>query len=208
MAEGFDRDPHSQDGQSCPRNYFGLLSYTELTKLERIYSEQRLIELENAGVSGRFDRQHLCSINFYIFQDVFPWAGQLRVVGLSKPGGAPFAAPAHITSSLTTLFQKLSGENHLNGLRVNDFAERAAYYLGEINAIHPFREGNGRTQREFVRQIAANAGHTISWAGFTQEQMTVASILSHTRGDHRELASIIKAASVSASEMPTRGQDL
>ncbi len=211
MAEGFDRDPHSQDGQACPRNRFGLRNYAELTKLERIYAEQRLIELESAAVSGDFDRKKLCLLHAYIFQDVFPWAGQLRVVGLSKPGGAPFAAPQFIATALDSLFATLHAERLQHELNADQFAERAGFYLGEINAIHPFREGNGRTQREFIRQVAAKAGHTLSWAGFTQEQMVRASILSHTRGDHRELASIIKAAIVPEDalgrEMPSSGQD-
>ena len=85
----------------------------------------------------------------------------------------------------------MKSEDFLRGLDTNAFAQRAGFYLSEINAIHPFREGNGRTQREFIRQLAVDAGHTISWEGFTQEEMTLASILSHTRGDHRELVSII-----------------
>ncbi len=123
-------------------------------------------------------------------------------MGLSKPGSAPFAAPQFIASALDDLFRKLSSENHLCKLQREGFAERAAFYLGEINAVHPFREGNGRTQRELIRQLAAQAGHTISWAGFTQEQIVVASILSHTRGDNTELASIIGAAIVPTEQVP------
>ncbi len=146
------------------------------------------------AVAGRFDAAHLRGIHRYLFQDMFPWAGELRVVGLSKPGSAPFAAPPFIGSALDDLFRKLASESCLGNLQPGDFAQRASFYLGEINAVHPFREGNGRTQRELIRQLAAQAGYTISWAGFTQEQMVVASILSHTRGDNTELASIIRAA--------------
>ena len=208
MPSDFAHDPHSQAGYPCPRNVFGLVDYLVLSEVERVYVQRRSTQLLRRGVTGRFDPAHLRDIHRDLFQDVYPWAGELRVVGLSKPGGAPFATPQFIEAAMDDLFTTLKHENWLQGRTLDDFAERAAYYLGEINAIHPFREGNGRTQREFVRQLAAHAGHTISWAGFTQEQMTVASILSHTRGDHRELASIIKAASVSVSEMPTPGQDL
>ena len=122
------------------------------------------------------------------------------MVGLSKPGGAGFAVPQFIGPALDDLFDKLKGEGRLRGLRADPFAQRAAFYLGEINAVHPFREGNGRTQREFVRQLAEQAGHTISWEGFTQEGMVLASILSHTKGDNSELASIIRAAIVEARD--------
>ena len=200
MAGGFDRDPHSQDGQACPKNHFGITSYAELARLEKVYVQQRSVEIGQRGLAGVFDRVHLCSIHGYLFQDVFPWAGQLRLVGLSKAGGAAFAVPQFITPALDDLFGKLEREGRLRGLSVDAFAQRGAFYLGEINAIHPFREGNGRTQREFLRQLAVAAGHTISWEGFTQEEMVVASIRSHTQGDNSQLASIVRAALVATDE--------
>ncbi len=155
---------------------------------------QRLYELGRRGVTGKFDLFHLREIHRYIFQDVFPWAGELRQVGMSKVGGAPFAYPAYIVPALTELLGELKSEGFLMGLDRLSFSQRAAYYLGEINAVHPFREGNGRTQREFVRQLALHGGHTLSWAGFSQAENTVSSIASHTRKDHRGLATIIEAA--------------
>jgi cell filamentation protein len=113
---------------------------------------------------------------------------------MSKVGGAPFAYPAYIVPALTELLNELKSDNHLHGLDAKSFSQRAAYYLGEINAIHPFREGNGRTQREFIRQLGQQAGHTLSWAGISQAENTVASIASHTRKDHRGLATIIEEA--------------
>ena len=104
----------------------------------------------------------------------------------------------YIGSALQELFEKLAKEKLLINLDAPSFITRAAFYLGEINAIHPFREGNGRTQREFIRQLALHAGHPLSWSlvgtGFTQQQMIDASILSHTRGDNSTLAAIIDAA--------------
>jgi cell filamentation protein len=95
-------------------------------------------------------------------------------------------------------------ESLLIDLTAYDFAARAAFYLGEINAIHPFREGNGRAQLEFIRQLALHAGHPLSWSvvgtGFTQQQMISASIASHTRGDNSQLADIIEAALYSIRE--------
>ncbi len=171
-------------------------NYTSLQQVEASLVHRRLIQIEDLGITGRFDTAHLRGIHRHLFQDVFPWAGELRVVGLSKPGSAPFAAPSFIASALDEVLRKLPSEGHLSNLQAGDFAQRAAFYLGEINAAHPFREGNGRTQREFIRQLAAQVGHTISWAGFTQEQMVAASILSHTRGDNTELAGIITTAIV------------
>ena len=193
MPGGFENDPHSQDGQACPRNFFGLTNYAELNEREVLLSGARTIELRSRRVSGKFDLGHLRKIHWYLLQDVFPWAGELRVVGLAKAGGAPFAFPQFIASALTELFAELKLESLLVGMDRPAFARRGAYFWGELNAIHPFREGNGRAQREFLRQLARHAGHTLSWAGLQQEENTAASILSHTRRDHSGLERILFA---------------
>jgi cell filamentation protein len=201
MAGGFESDPHSQDGLPCPRNFFGITKYEELKEVEGVYVPKRLHELRFKRISGSFDTQHLRKIHWYLFRDVFPWAGELRVVGLSKVGGAPFAYPAYIASSLANVLGALKEEKHLRGLPQRDFAKRAAEYLGHINAIHPFREGNGRTQREFLRQLALQAGHRLAWRRLVEHENTAASILSHTRGDNSGLVSIIQTA-LEAGERP------
>jgi cell filamentation protein len=191
MASGFEQDPHSEQGNNCPRNVYGYTAYAELYPIESALGQKRGGELEDLGVTGSFDSAHLQSIHRYLFQDIFPWAGKFRLVYIAKPGSSSFAFPGHIASALTEVFDKLKREEYLKTLDRSKFAPRAAYYLGEINAIHPFREGNGRTQREFIRQLALNAGYTLSWAGFSQEQNVAASVLSHTRGDNSGLATII-----------------
>jgi cell filamentation protein len=194
------QDPHSAPGNLCPLNFFGATEYALLQPFEAAAAYQRTRELEEAGMSGNFGAAHLRLIHRYIFQDIYPWAGELRVVNLSK-GGSHFGPAFHIGSALDELLGKLQREDLLINLRPATFAMRAAFYLGEINAIHPFREGNGRTQREFVRQLAVQAGHPLSWSvvgtGFTQQQMVDASILSHMRGDNTGLAAIIEAALLS-----------
>ncbi len=132
----------------------------------------------------------------------FPGLANFVLSAFPRTAVPPFAVPPFIASALEDLFRKLAAEHHLRNVQQGIFAQRAAFYLGEINAVHPFRGGNGRAQREFIRQLAGQAGHTISWAGFTQEQIIVASILSHTRGDTTELASIIGAAIVPAEQLP------
>ena len=76
------------------------------------------------------------------------------------------------------IFAELAEEECLKGLPEADFVERSAYYLAEINALHPFREGNGRTQRQFIRQLGHDCGHTLDWSVVTQAEMISASIFS------------------------------
>ncbi len=204
VSSGFESDPHSERGHACPKNFFGIVDYAELQVVETVFTLKRLRELEAKAVKGAFDSGYLRSIHRSIFQDVFPWAGEFRVVNLSK-GNSMFGPALYIESALGELLAKLKAEGFLENLNADAFAARAAYYLGEINAIHPFREGNGRTQREFVRQLALDAGHSISWAGFTQEEMIAASIQSHTRGDCSLLTAILRLATVSPRGSKTEG---
>ena len=200
MSSGFRDDPHSEQGNPCPRNLFSITDYKELQPIETAFALKRARQLESWGITGKFDPAHLRAIHRHLFQDVFPWAGELRVVNISK-GNSMFGPALHIASALEDALAKLQREDLLINLSAPAFAMRAAFYLGEINAIHPFREGNGRAQREFIRQLALHAAHPLSWAGFTQQQMTDASIASHTRGDNAQLAAIIEAALLS-----TRGR--
>lgn len=199
MGSAFTNDPHSEPGNECPRNFFGIVNYAELETIEAPLAAKRSGELDDLGITGKFDSAHLRSIHRFLFQDVFPWAGELRVVNISK-GDSLFGSASHIAGALADALDKLRSENLLTGLAPQVFAVRAASYLGELNAIHPFREGNGRTQREFIRQLGIHANHTLSWAGFTQQQMTDASILSHRLGDNSKLAAIIEAALFSTRE--------
>jgi cell filamentation protein len=199
VSSSFFNDRHSERGFPCPANHFGISDYNRLQPIEASYVAKRGGELEELGTNGRFDAAHLREIHRYLFQDVFPWAGELRVVNISK-GSSHFGPAMHIAAALADALDKLRREGFLVGLDARTFSLRAAFYLGEINAIHPFREANGLTQREFVRQLGVHARHQLSWAGFTQQEMIDASVASHTRGDSGLLAAIIEAALFSTRE--------
>jgi cell filamentation protein len=111
-------------------------------------------------------------------------------VNISK-GGHLFGLATFLEPALQPILAKLATENNLVGLKANTFAERAAYFLGELNAAHPFREGNGRTQREFIRQLGLRAGHYTDWRATTAEEMTDASRVSHLSGQLSIFARLI-----------------
>jgi cell filamentation protein len=92
------------------------------------------------------------------------------------------------------LLQKLSAENYLRAVNPNVFASRAGFFLGEINAAHPFREGNGRSQREFIRELGLHVGFVVDWSRITRDQMTAASRDSFQTGDSSGLAALIFAS--------------
>ena len=193
MDNGFGNDPHSERGHACPKNVFGYTDYRQVQLVEAVFVSRRGAQLEDMGVTGSFDLAHLRAIHRFLFRDVFPWAGEFRVVNISK-GNSTFGPAVHIAGALLDALEKLKGEGLLVGLGSAELARRAAFYLGEINAIHPFREGNGRAQREFIRQLSVNASRPLSWAGFSQEAMVHASIASHMVGDNSALAAMLEAA--------------
>jgi cell filamentation protein len=158
-----------------------------LTDFEANATFARLAELQARPVSGRFDLIHLRAIHRYIFQDVFSWAGELRTVNIAK-GGQFFAAAAFIGAALDEMFRQLQTET----MNAANFANRAGYYLAEINAIHPFREGNGRTQREFIRELAIGVGVRIDWTRTSREEMIAASRGSFKTGDSSEMVALLR----------------
>ncbi|MCX6613638.1 MAG: Fic family protein [Acidobacteria bacterium] len=155
-------------------------------------TQRRLIELAVKPDRGNFDSAHLQSIHRYIFQDVYDWAGQFRTVNISK-GGNLFGSAQFIEMALGGILEKLPQENFLQSLDRESFTSRCGWYFGEINAIHPFREGNGRTQREFLRQLAAQAGYSLDWRHVDRDTMTAASRLSFSSGDNHSMIEIIRA---------------
>jgi cell filamentation protein len=122
---------------------------------------------------------------------VYEWAGQFRTVNISK-GSHLFGLATFLEPALQQILVRFAPENYLVGLDVEMFANRGTYFLGELNAAHPFREGNGRTQREFVRELGLKAGHYIDWRATTAKDMSEASRLSYLSGELSLLASLIR----------------
>jgi cell filamentation protein len=185
-------DDHFDEQHGVLRNKLGIVDASFLEKLIADVSHARLVELSKTPVKGKFDIAHLRAIHRYIFQDAFPWAGDFRNVMTSRSGSFGFPPPQFIEVSLENIFTALRDENHLAKLDADTFAVRAGHYFGEINAVHAFREGNGRTQREFIRELAMKAGHPLSWIGLRPDEINTASRISFATGDSSGLAEIIR----------------
>jgi cell filamentation protein len=185
-------DPYAYPGTSVLRNLRDIRDPELLSEFEAEATARRLRQLENKPLSGRFDARQIQAIHHHIFQDVYEWAGDFRTVSISKSGD-PFAFPQHIVSSLDKTCGELKNEWHLAGSDLEHFASRGAYCLGEINAIHPFRDGNGRTQRELIRELGLNNGLMIDWRQVSREEMIEASRRS-LRVDNAGLEQILRKA--------------
>lgn len=149
----------------------------------------RIAELKINPLKGDFNLSHLKNIHRYIFQDVYPFAGKIREERIYKDN-FEFANPLYIKSCSEDIFNKLRKEKYLMGLDVKSFSDRAAYYMGEINVLHPFREGNGRSQREFIRTLALKCGYKLDWSKLPKDKVLEASIKSTF--NHKDLSNIIE----------------
>ena len=154
-------DPYSDPVTGVLYNKLGLRSTAALEAAEREITHAALILLDESLVSSSYDLSHLQEIHNRIFGDIYQWAGQIRTVAIAK--GAMFCLPQYIDSSAAVIFRELHDDDCLRGMHHDAFVERLAYYLGEVNALHPFREGNGRAQRAFFGQLARDAGFTLAW---------------------------------------------
>jgi cell filamentation protein len=173
-------DPYTDPVTGVLRNKLGLSTAAELEAAEREITHAALILLRETQVRPTYDLPHLCTVHRRIFADIYEWAGRVRTVAISK--GSLFCLPRYIEPSAAEIFRQLSDENFLQSLERDVFLDRLTYYLGEVNAIHPFREGNGRTQRAFFEQLADDAGFTLAWRHLDAARNIAASV-AIMRGD-------------------------
>jgi cell filamentation protein len=154
-------DPHADPVSGVLRNKLGLNTAAELEAAEREITHAALILLRETPVRPGYDLAHLLEVHRRIFGDIYAWAGQVRTVAIAK--GTMFCLPQYIKPSATEIFRQLRNENCLRGLERDTFIDRLTFYLGEVNAVHPFREGNGRTQRAFFEQLADDVAFPLAW---------------------------------------------
>lgn len=191
MAKYEGQDHYLDPETGILKNKLGIGDEDELNKAEASLVAWRSFQLSQKLIQGCFDLNHLKAIHKHLFQDVYEWAGELRDIDLAK-GDSYFANHTHIISAARPIFQKLAKEGYLKGLDSTTFSERAAYYLGELNALHSFREGNGRVQREFINHLAYKHGYFIEWKNVSQTDMIQAAIDSFQRGDNTKFAAFIR----------------
>ncbi len=171
---GVIEDPYCYPGTTLLRNLPGLEDAAALAAFEAASTAQRADE---PLPRGRLSASHYSAIHHHLFQDVYPWAGRLRTVRLSKDGSA-FCYPEHIAREMRGLFGQLRRDAFLRDLPRDGFARKAARFLGTLNAIHAFREGNGRTQTTFLALLAARAGHPLALGQLVPERFLAAMIAS------------------------------
>lgn len=146
MTDRYDTTGNPEDeyypGTSVLINLEGIRDPEELLEREtelQLAAYQEVFVSFDEGLTP--DLPYFYQLHRLIFGRLFEWAGRPRTVGISK-GGTPFCPPQNIQGIMDSLFAELERERWLAELSAESFLERAAYYVCEINAVHPFREGN------------------------------------------------------------------
>lgn len=186
MYEAAD-DPYCYPGTGILKNRLNLRKQADLDAFEAEITAQRAAEPLPAGQLGY---AHYRAIHRHLFQDVYTWAGTIRTVRISK-GGNPFCFPEHIGREMRRLFAALADRKYFQGLGADDFAAEAAHFLADLNAIHPFREGNGRTQLSFLMLLADQAGHPLKLERLDPKEILDA-IIKSFGGNEAPLLAILK----------------
>ncbi|OAF06907.1 adenosine monophosphate-protein transferase [Bradyrhizobium centrolobii] len=179
-------DDYCYLGTTVLKNKLDLTDADELEAFEAEVSDARADEELPAG---NLDFAHFKSIHEHLFQDVYDWAGKIRTVRMSK-GGSMFCFPENVENQASKLFVELKKDKFLIGLEPETFAKKAAHFLSELNVIHAFREGNGRTQLSFFLLLADHAGYAINLEDLDPDAFLNAMIASFD-GDEEPLAAII-----------------
>ena len=183
-------DPYCYPDSSVLRNKFDIRDAQLLTDVESLYSQQRLAELyTDHPVAGRFGLTHLSRIHRFIFQDVYPWAGKLRTVRIHK-GKTTFAYPENLRSEADRIFAKLRQERLLQELPQPVLLDRLSWYIGELNVLHPFREGNGRALRAFFRELLLRQGLWLRFEKLDPDEWLQASIAAYA-GDLSKMKALL-----------------
>ncbi len=174
------------------KNKLNITDSNQLKKAEREITSLKTAQILTTRIKGNFDFTHLCKIHNFLFSDIYEWAGQIRVVDISK--GSLFCKYEFIEKEADKLFKELKDNNYIKNCKdKNDLIKQLAYYLGEINAIHPFREGNGRCQRIFIEHLSFHLGYNFDFMKITPKEMMEASIESFNGNNTKLELSISKA---------------
>lgn len=168
-------DPYVDPKTGILRNLVGATTYSELRKAEGDIVALSEISLDN--IPHTTDLVELQKIHKGLFNKVYNWAGELRVVNIRKGSKEYFLDYAYLENGAKFVFKELSNENHLQRLNRENFVKHLAYFYEQLNFIHPFREGNGRTQRIFWQRVANAAGYSIDWSKVVGEELDNASLI-------------------------------
>lgn len=177
---GYSIDPISANcypGTTVLINKLDIRDEEALNEAEAIATYINAAKLEDTPIEGTFDFEHYKSIHRFLFSDLYDWAGEVRTVDISKKG-TRFTPACNVEKRAELIFKRLKERNYFKDLSHTEFVDEIVDFYCNTNALHPFREGNGRTQRAFLTQLIRNAGYEIDFAEIDADLLMFATIQS------------------------------
>lgn len=163
------------EGTSCLINKLDIRDEKKLDMVEAHITLAKISILQQNPIAGDFDFEHYKAIHKFLFEDLYDWAGIPRMVDISKKGTS-FVKADDIVMIADACFKRLKSQNYFKNLDIDSFAEKITDFYCVTNNLHPFREGNGRTQRVFLSQLANNAGYEMNFADIDTDTLMIATI--------------------------------
>lgn len=179
-------------GQSTLVNKLGIKDRVSLEKAEALYAE-RAIAKGLPPEALELSAEGLKHMHKAMFAEVYEWAGEYRTYTTGR--GIPFCVPDYIESSLNKLYQQLN-QQLATQLSFDELIKAAAFFMGELNVVHPFIDGNGRTQRMVLAIIANQAGYYIDAKGLNQKDWYAAAAEAHERACYDGFEAIFRSVLV------------
>ncbi len=189
MSYELEKDPYLDSPDGVLKNLLEITNSDELARVEGNLTGIQIASMAEKPVEGDFDLGHLQAIHKRIFGSIYPWAGELRTVELSS-GSTRFASIEYLPKAAQEVFDSLKSDGLLVNLSDEDYTSKFAHYYSEVNILHPFREGNGRTQRAFFSLVAAQSGRFLAWDRLDADQNIQASIAAYN-GDESKLTGML-----------------
>ena len=159
------------------KNKLNIRNRDELKHAEEEITALKQYMLMESPIKGRFTKTQLMNIHRFLFEDIYPFAGNIRREQISK-GDTMFFPPHLISQELDKVFAKLHREKMLHETDKKRQIEHLSYIMSELNVIHPFREGNGRSIRELIRCMALCYGFSLDWSLVDRDTMIDAAVRS------------------------------
>ena len=163
------------EGTTCLINKFNIKDENVLKDLETTVTFSKITEYSLNPLFNTFDVNHYKAIHKYLFEDIYEWAGEYRSVDMSKKGTS-FAKAESIDKLMTKCFARLQAKNCFLGLSFDNFVDSIVDFYCVTNMIHPFREGNGRTQRLFLTQLINLNNYSIDFSEIDTDELMIATI--------------------------------
>ena len=162
------------EGTTCLVNKLGIRDEKRLSEVEAQITFAKAVMLEETPIGNDFGFEHFKKIHEFLLCDLYEWAGQVRTVDISKKR-TKFLDAASIESIGLKCFAKVK-DGYFENLSFDEFVKRIAEFYNDVNYIHPFREGNGRTQRIYFTQLIRHYGYDINFADVDTDELMIATI--------------------------------